>query len=220
MDWLPRTRRVSAEEDGPKTAEEPDFPPLVRAAPGVTAMFAGLKEDRSRAVLDLGPGRGSHLRLYSRFARWIRFVGLLGETPHGKVLRAALEALPPLSQRPYDLVLCWDLLDRLKPVERPLLVKRLAQLTAPSARLFLIVDVSGEITAPPLRFTLLEGAHQVCQEPCGRPRRTQLPIGPEEVERLLSPFEVVYSFTPSQGLREYLAMKGRGRKGIRRSKVS
>lgn len=219
MGWVHRTRGASADGAEPDASEEPDPTYLVRAAPGVAAMFAGLKEDSSRAVLDLGPGTGSQLRLYSRFARWVRFADLLTHAPHGKALRAALEALPPLPQRSYDLVLCWDLLDRLRPRERPLLVERLAQLTAPNARLFLIVDVSGEITAPPLRFTL-QGSDRVCQEPSGRPRRTQLSIAPEEVECLLSPFQVVYAFTPNQGLREYLVMKREGGKVVRRTRDS
>jgi hypothetical protein len=219
VDVLHRGRQGSADGPGPEGSEDSDSNLVVRAAPGVAAMFTGLKEDRSRAVLDLGPGNGSHLRLYARFARWVRFVDLLTDAPHGKALRAALEAVPPNPQRSYDLVLCWDLFDRLRPGERPLLVERLVQLTAQNARLFLIVDVSGETTAPPLRFTLL-GPDRVCEEPWGRPRRTQLPILPEEVGPLLTPFEVVYALTPNPRVREYVAMKGGGKVVVRRSKLS
>jgi hypothetical protein len=190
----------------PEERAEPDPGPVVRAAPGVAAMFAALEEDGSRAVLDLGPAVGSHLRLYRRFARWVRILDMLSPTPHGKAFRAALEELEPLSERGYDLVLCWDLLDRLLPEERPLLIERLAQVSGAEARVHVVIDVSGEVTARRVRFTLL-GLDRVSQELDERPQRTQLPIMPAEVDRLLAPFKLVNGYAVGERLREYVAVK-------------
>ena len=50
MDWLRRIRRTSSPEETVPA-------PIERAAPGIAALFAGLIEDGSHAVLDFG---GNH----------------------------------------------------------------------------------------------------------------------------------------------------------------
>ncbi len=209
MDWLDRIRRGRSEE--PEHAPGPEAPPEVvaRGAPGIAALFSGLKEDRSHAVLDFGPGSESHLRLFSRFARRIRFADLLPQPPRGAAWPAALRALPPDPRQPYDVVLAWDLFDRLKPEERPALVERLALLTGPGARLHLVLDASERTMAQPMRFTLTDLEH-VSQKPEGPPIPAQVPLLPAQVERLLAPFQVVRAFTLRQGLREYMAVKAGG----------
>ena len=52
----------------------------------------------------MGRAAGTHFRLYSRFARQVRFADLLPSPPHGAEWAAALRALSPGDQ-PYDLVL-------------------------------------------------------------------------------------------------------------------
>lgn len=202
MDWLRRTRRTSPPEAGESVQA-----PLERAAPGVAALFAGLREDGSHAVLDFGSATETNLRLYSGFARRIRFAGLLTDPPHGEAWAAALGALPPHPEQPYDLVLVWNLLDRLAPEERPLLVERLVQLTAPGARLYLVVDASSEPNTRPVRFTLLD-FDRVRQEAVGPPHPPQPQLLPAEVERLLEPFRVAHGFTLRHNLREYVAIRG------------
>lgn len=211
MSWLGRFRqtpahgqRFAAEE--PEKPQESLPPPLERAAPGVAALFDGLSADRSHAVLDLGPAAESQLEFYGRFARRIRFADLITEPPHGPEWAAALRALPPHPDRPYDLVLAWNILDRIWPEERPPLVRRLAELTAPGARLYAAVNASGEPVAPPLRFTLL-ALDRIRQEAMGPPRPTHEPLLPAQLERLLAPFEVVRAFTLRGGLREYFAVR-------------
>lgn len=207
MSWLERIRHARPEE--PKPAETFPVPraPVERAAPGVAALFAGLGPGEGHSVLDLGPAAESHLRLYCGFARQIRFADLLPQPPKGAALVSALKALPPNPRLPYDLVLAWNLLDRLDLEERSLLIERLAEVTAPDARLYIVVDASGEPTTQPLRYTLLD-VDRITQRAVGRPEPAQRQLLPAQVERLLAPFEVVHAFTLRLGLREYVAVKG------------
>jgi hypothetical protein len=157
--------------------------------------------------LDLGPAVEGHLRVFSPFARQIRFAGLLPVPPRGADLDAALEALPAHAGHPYDVVLTWDLLDRLRPEERPTLIRRLDELTGPGARLYAAVDASEGSTIQPLRFSLL-GRERLCQQAVGPPEKAPVRLLPAQVERLLLPFEVIHAFTVRMGYREYVAVKG------------
>lgn len=206
MDWLSRIRRAPPKTAPPKEeeSEETAPPPVVRASPGVAAIFAGLREDGSHGVLDLGPAVGANLRLYGRYARWVRFGSLLLDPPQGEAWARALRALPPLPDRAYDVVMVWNLLDRIPPEYRRGLIERLAQLTGPGARLHLLVDASGQPLTRPLRFTL-QDVDRVSQEKVGVPQPAHPPLLPAEVERILAPFQVAHAFTLRGGLREYVA---------------
>lgn len=206
MGWLRRSR--STPEKKP-AAEAPSPEQVRRPAPGAAALFDGVKEDGTHAVLDMGRASGTHFRLYSRFARQVRFADLLPTPPHGPEWAAALRTLSPGAHRPYDLVFLWNLLDRLWPEERPALMKTLSAVAAPGARLYAVVDASGAPSRRPLRFTLLD-VDRVLQEAVGPPEPTHAPLLPAEVERVLAPFEVVRAITLRSGLREYVAIKGGG----------
>lgn len=204
MSWLRRDRsRAETELQGQKPMEE-GARAVSRSAPGIAALFAGLREDRSHAVLDLGSASEGNLQLYGRFAGWIRFAELLTDPPHGEALARALEHLPPVRDRPYDLVLIWNLLDLLRPEERPLLIHHLIRLTGPGARFYLLVDASGQRVTQPLRFTLKQ-VDQVFQEAVAPPRPAQPQLLPAGVERLLHPLEIAHAFTLRRGWREYVA---------------
>jgi hypothetical protein len=178
--------------------------PLARASPGLAAIFAGLGEDGSHGVLDLGPAVDANLRIYRRYARWVRFGSLLRDPPRGEAWARALCSIPPLPDRLYDVVMVWNLLDRLPPEDRPSLIARLSELTGPGARLFLLVDASGQTNTQPLRFTL-QAVDHVVQEAVGPPEPAHPPLLPAAVERLLAPFQIAHAFTLRGGLREYVA---------------
>lgn len=205
MDWLRRIRRAPPDEAA-AAPEETGPASIERAAPGVAALFAGLSEDGSHAVLDFGAGAEGSLRLYSGFARRIRFADMLADPPHGEAWAAALLTLPPHPDQPYDIVLAWNLLDRLAPEERPPLVERLTQITASGARLYVLVDASGEPSTHPLRFDLLD-VDRVSQHTVDQPHPAQPQLLPAEVERLLAPFRVEHAFTLRLGMREYVAVR-------------
>jgi len=166
-------------------------------------LLGGLSDDGRHSILDVGPASGAHLSFLGTFARRIRFAALVpAECPvPGDAVR---EALLPLPDRPYDVVLAWDLLDHLDDAERPGLIQHLAMITAPGARLYAVVS-SSESVVRPVHSTIVDPDH-VSMVPAGRPRPSQ-PLLPAAVERLLSPFGVTHAFTLRVGLREYVAFK-------------
>ena len=207
MGWLPRMGRTVPRDVGAKESQEEGVPPPVeRSAPGIAALFGNLREDGSHAVLDLGPAAESSFRLYSRFARLIRFAGILEAPLRGETWTEALRLLPENVETPFDLVLAWNLLDRVPPELRSLVVERLAGITVQGARLYVLVDASRDRTPQPLRFTL-PGLDRVCQQAVGDPYPAGALLLPAEVKRLLEPFRVVQAFTLKDGFREYVSVR-------------
>lgn len=178
------------------------------AAPGVAALLDGVSEDRSHSILDLGPAADPNLRLYSRFARWVRFADVLGEggwERSGGPAAGLLRSMPAQPDHPYDLVFVWDIVDRLFPEDRGHLVRRLAEITAPKARLHLVVR-SEDTTARPLRFTLLD-VNRIRFEPLSSAPLPRPRLLPADVTKALAPFQVLHAFTLRSGMREYVAMR-------------
>lgn len=208
MSWLSRSRPTPETDRQPGAGGGEHPAAEERAAPGIAALFDGLKPDGSHAVLDLGPGTGGHLRLYRPFARQVGFADLVPEPPRGPGWAAALKALPPRPGRPYDIVLLWNVFDRLAPAERSVLMDRVVELTGPGARLYTVVESSETASSRPMGFTLLD-LERISQEPLGPPEPARERVLPAEVERLLSPFEVMRAFTLRLGWREYVAVRRR-----------
>jgi hypothetical protein len=182
--------------------------PAERLAPGLTAFFRAVSEDRSHAVLDLGPGASSSLRVYSRFARWVRFADVLAAAGSPSRWPEVLDSLPPHPERPFDLVIAWDVLDRLPADNRPDLVKRLTEITAPDARLFLLSAAPDVAPIGSLRFTLVD-LDRMQYESTGEARFAHAPPMPAELQRILPPFELLRAFSTQLGLREYVAERRR-----------
>lgn len=179
---------------------------MLRGAPGVTALFEGLERDGSHTVLDFGPAAESSLRYYGRFARRVRFAGLLAAPPAAGSWDDALKSIPRDPEHPYDVIVAWNLLDRMEREQRPIVVQRLVELTAPGARIYLLVDMSEARVVRPFRFTILDDG-RVSQEPAGPPQSAWPTILPADVEQLLVPFEVEHSFVLRMGMREYVAAR-------------
>jgi hypothetical protein len=208
MDWLRSKQRTREKEHAREGRGASPPAPVVRAAPGIAALFDGVKADGSHAVVDLGPAAEPHFRLYGQYARRIRFADLVPRVPYGSGWEAADRALPLDPRQPYDLVLAWNVLDRLTVEERPQLVERLDRITAPGARLYTLVEASGAHETRPCRFTLLD-VGRVSQDFTGPAELAGRELLPAEVERLLEPFEVVHAYTLRSGMREYVAIKRR-----------
>lgn len=174
------------------------------AAPGIAALFQGIAEDRTHAVLDLGPASDQNLRVYGRFARWIHFADLFGETWSHSHSGGGLQ-LPRL-ERAYDIVLGWDILDRMFPESGARLVQWLASTTAPGARVHVIVRASEDAISQPLRFTL-QDLGRIRYEIAGTARLPLARLLPADVRKVLAPLQIQHAFTLKSGLREYLAVR-------------
>jgi hypothetical protein len=185
----------------------PAAPSVEGAAPGITALLEGLDTGAAHSVLDLGRAAGAKLDLYTPVARRMRFVDLL-ETG-GTGWADAVKEIPAEPDHPYDLVLAWDLLDRMPPRHHAALVSRLARVVPPQARLHLLVAAS-EASLPELfRFTPL-GPGRLRYDPTNLPRPPHPRLHPAEVERILEPFRVTRAFTLKVGFREFVAIRGSG----------
>lgn len=203
MDWLHRFGRSAPVHAAP---EREDSDVLERTTAGVASLLEGVREDRSHAVLDLGPAADSSLRVYSRFARWVRFADLLASSTSRDELTAMVNALPVNSARPYDLLFAWNILDWVHPPQRQHLVQRLAELTTAGARLHLAIHEPGDTVRRPLRFALVD-TDRMRYQPAGPPQAAMPPLLPRDMDRLLPPFRVVRAFTSDVGLREYVTIR-------------
>jgi hypothetical protein len=205
--WREGARRASSEP--PKDSErDSQAKPTERASPGLAALFETLREGGNHSVLDLGPARGQHLHVLAPFGPQVRFAGLVPRSLLGEEWASALTALPPNDASPYDVVLGWDLLTWLDPAERAAATERLAQITAPHARIHLIVDGTGAATAQALEYTLV-GPGRLTEQALGPPRPVSHPLLPAQLERALSPLEVKRAFVLRSGGREFIAKKRR-----------
>lgn len=215
MDWLRRIGDLLSPSPAEEAPDEPAPGPVERSAPGVRAMFERVREDAGLAVLDLGSASGTSLRVYRRFADRVQFADLLSVRAR-QGFNAALDSLPDRPDRPFDLIFTWHALDRLRPRERRRLVERLAELSAPDARLHAVVggvgatgtgrDEAGEI---PHRFGILDTG-RIRYERSGRSEPYRERLLPADVEELLAPFSVARGVTLKSGLREYVALRGGG----------
>ena len=206
MNWLRRAER--AEPSNAPDPAQPESGRTERPSRGITTLLSAVGESRDRSVLDLGRAAGSSLEVYRRFARWVRFADLLFDPEAATDLTSALDAIPEHPERPYDVLLVWNILDRVAPEERPRVVSRLASLSAPDARLYLVVEPSSEGTRQPFRFGLAD-VDRIWYEPADEPLEVWPPLLPAEVERLIEPFSVAHAFTTRVGLREYVAGRRR-----------
>lgn len=206
MAWLERLRHRRSIDSGAEEHEGETEATVEWTSPGLATLFDALKKEGSRSILDLGHASNSHLRVLGRFSRTIRFAGLVPSPPRGDAFEAALTGLPPSPRQPYDVVLAWDVMDRLVSHERESLVKRLVELTAPNAWLYAVVDASGAEFARPLRLTLLD-LDRVGQEAVGPAEPVAPQLLPGHVVRLFRPFEMQHAFTLRAGRREYVARK-------------
>jgi len=185
----------------------PAAPSLEGAAPGIAALLEGLEAGGGLSVLDLGRAAGAKLELYTPVARRIRFVDLL-ETG-GAAWAQAVAGIPAEPDHPYDLVLAWDVLDRMPPEHHAALVARLARVVRPKARLHLLVAAS-EASLPELFRFIPLGPGRLRYDPVDLPRPLHPRLHPAEVERILEPFRVTRAFTLKVGFREFVAIRGSG----------
>ncbi len=203
MSWLDRLASPAAKATDEPTPEDEG---TERAAPGLASLFASLHADGRHSVLDFGPAEGRRLRLLGRYARQVRFAALVPHPPRGSELTAALDDLEPDPDRRFDVVLVWDLFDRLDEAERRQVVERVIDVTEPAARLYAVVESSDAVSTRPIRTELLD-VDTVREAPVGPPEPSRPQLLPAHMERLVNPFEVLTGVSLRRGLREYVARR-------------
>lgn len=203
VSWLERIRPGEAQT---REEEAPDDGRQERSAPGLAALFESLYADGRHTILDFGSAESRRFRLLGRFGRKIRFADIVPEVPRGPAFQAALDRMRPQDGEAYDVVLAWDVFDRLSTSERARCMECIAEVTAPGARLYAVVDSAEAVTRRPVRWSVL-GLDRVAAEPVGAPEPAHPPLLPRQVEQLLEPFEVVTAVSLKGGLREYMARR-------------
>lgn len=199
MKWLRRLGRALPGTGAPPERRERAIEE--RSSPGVAALFEGLAEERQHAILDLGTAVGESLAVYSPFARWIRFADVLGNS-FGDDWQAAIDAIPPNPEQPYDAIIGWDVLDRYPPQARPAIMARLAELASPEARLLLVVSDADASASRSLHFALL-GVDRMRWSETDEPAPAYARLLPAQAQRALEPFRMKKAFSTQAGFREY-----------------
>lgn len=126
--------------------------------------------------------------------------------PQGPELASALEGLGSDPGDEYDVVLAWDVFDRLDEAVRTDVMRRIVEVTRPGARLHTVLRASDAVTTRPVRIHLLD-LDRLGEEVAGPPEPARPPLLPAHVERLLGPFEVLSGVSLRQGAREYVARR-------------
>lgn len=208
MNWLRRLGGARPAESTTDEAQEAPPEPVSRAAPGIAALFDGVAEGGGHTLLDLGVASSANLAAYGFYADRVRFAGVVGGAPPDEGWVTRLQAVPGFPGYAYDVVVAWNLFDFVPKADRRLVVDHLVRITAPGARLYMVVDMSGGGSVEPTRYTLQEGG-RLATEPVGSAVPAAPALLPAEVERLLDPFRVAHAFTLRSGQREYMAVRRR-----------
>ena len=199
----------SAGRERDDAAQTPE--PADRALPGLTDVLAGLPEDRSARLLDLGPLVAANFNLYAQHASRIRFADVwrdaLPKPGPGAAHRVDPARAIPDHERgaAYDVVFAWDVLDCLDPDDAVELVRRMADACRPRARLHALFTATGARSTRPSRYEIT-GAGRVRTVDDGPRTLPTTGLAPAELERRLAPFAVEHSYVLRHGAREVVAV--------------
>lgn len=185
--------------------------PGVHPSPLLGELLERFEPGRGLRVLDLGPASCRNLEHYSVFASVVRFADLRAAVvpseapdPDDRSFGEKLDVLLPLTDRAFDLVLAWDLLNYLDGDRAPRLVRHLAAVATPGARLHALVVTAQSLSAEPLSYQIVSAGEVTYGPGCRPVPAPQLP--PARVERWLEPFRVSRSVVLRHGVRELLAI--------------
>lgn len=180
-------------------------------APLFALALEPFEDDRRRVVLDLGRARSGTIELFSRFRCRLDVIDLPASLEHlpdpdepAEVSRWIDRLLPATGGERVDLVLCWNLLNYLSPALIEALGARLAERSAPGARLHALIEYSAkQMPARPLSFSPEDeeiGAdHPLGTATIAAPRYT-----PKALEKRLPGFSSERTMLLGNGMQEFL----------------
>lgn len=180
---------------------------------GLDALVQELAEERSYAILDLGPALGANVDFWSGFACRIHFADLYGSLAEvgfeagdeAPVWDAALlqRLLPFEPETRFDIILCWDILNYLTQEQVTSLVAYLAGFCKQGTYLFAQFWLSPRIPARPITFKIVDREH-LRYANRDLETRSWAFFQPRDINKIMDNFRVAGSFLLRHGIQEYL----------------
>lgn len=136
-------------------------------------------EDAVLRVLDLGPARAANLEFFSRYGGQLTVADFYSGLPPARAAtsedderkaQAFAELLPYEPSTRFDLILAWDLLNYLTPIEQQLLMGTLERYCMPGTALLAFVSMQKEMPPAPSAYSIRDADTLVYEEREGRPR--------------------------------------------------
>ncbi len=211
--WSSREEAESVEELASEEAQDPRR--RVHSAPGFEVATGALDTGSRCKVLDLGSALPENVEYLAGFASYVQIIDWCswGSSNH-QIEASGYERLNTLQnllaehRKSFDLVLLWDLLNYL-PVDRARrVIRSVAELCRPGARIHAIVYAIDTMPELPNRYRVVTGdrlAYELqTSELRGAPK-----LPPATVEKLLEGFGVEHSFVLQHGVHEFVAVRSR-----------
>jgi hypothetical protein len=210
---LPWRSRVEAEPIVEVPPEPPSPTVEIYASPGLEEALHSVPDDGSCKVLDLGSSVAANVDFVSKFASYLHIVDAINRNPSGSG-QGGTDRLSTLStlidkhRRSFHLVLAWDVINYLSKDQTERLVKSLAELCLPNARLHAIFFATDTMPAVPNRYRIVNDA-RLAYEPVTSELRGAPELPPATVAKLLTGFRVEHSFVLQHGVHEYIVRRKR-----------
>ena len=208
-------RRSTLTHD-PKTGRQtarPSLPKIVTCRSlALKSLTEALDPARKHHLLDLGAATGSNVEFLGTFASRIEiedlystlsssgFFDRIGEPTEEYCFEKLMPF--PASAR-FDIILCWDLLDYLKPEEIQALIRYLNRFCRRGTYLFVLSSTVKDIPAKPIRFKIQDQETIIYEyqttQTLPAPRYTA-----RDFSHMLPGFHIQGSYQLKHGMQEYL----------------
>jgi hypothetical protein len=212
LPWRSRPETATPEVIPP----EPSSPVInIYSSPGLEEALRGVPDDGSCKVLDFGPSVAANVEFVSSFASYLQIIDAIDRNPAASGLEgggfgrlSTLQSLIDRHRRSFSLVLMWDVLNYLSLDQIERMLRSVAELCLPNARLHAIVFATDTMAAIPNRYRIINSA-RLAYEPATTELQGAPNLPPAAVGKLLSGFRVEHSFVLQHGVHEYVASRKR-----------
>jgi hypothetical protein len=198
---------------GSATARAPMERPATLKAPLFRSLLNDLDDGRRCVILDLGAASSGILESLGRYRSYVQIADLAGcggldilnSQPDDAALNELAEfVLPPRYREDIDVVLCWDLLNYLRPAAVAALMAAIAERARPGTLAHaLIVYADATMPERPARF-IPDADDRLVDKQCPQ---TQIPASrytPERLGQMLGEFRIERAMLLANGMQEFL----------------
>ena len=196
---------------GAATARAELKAPATLQAPLFRSLLQGIDEDRRIVVLDLGAAQSRTIALFGRFRCRLEIVDLaaglealtaLAETAARE--QAVERLLPPPRAEPFDVVLCWDLMNYVDRSALAALMSGIARRCRPGALAHgLIVYLESRMPAQPGCYVPLEDC-RLLNLAAAKTDRAAPRYSPEDLTTCMPDFSIERGRLLANGMQEFL----------------